>query len=214
MKKATYGQRIASVLIDILIVGVIYLIFSTILSAVMAMEEPQVYVDLYNKLMNGELDYLAWYEQYLDLATNNAEVMAYINHQNTVAIAELIGTVAIYVAYFIILPLCWKDGQTVGRFALKIKVKDEDSDDLSVSTAIIRELIGGLLISIILNCCCCIPLLVNLVMLGKGHSIADAISHSEVVSTTDVDLNTIDTVQNFAGSKPADGIYHFEEDNK
>ncbi|UKI48832.1 MAG: RDD family protein [Clostridium sp.] len=80
--------------------------------------------------------------------------------------------------------MLWKNGQTVGRFTMKIKVKNVDDDTYTVGTCILREVVGNLLISVVLYCCCCIPLIVNLIIIGKnGCSIADGISRSELVST-------------------------------
>ncbi len=184
MKKATYGQRAAATLIDLLIIGVIVALLVVIFKNLMVKEAPEVLVNLTQKYLDGTINSNEYLEQLQSLMQNDVTVLAYYNGIQNFYISTFAGFIVVFCLYYVLLPMLWKNGQTVGRFTMKIKVKNVDDDTYTVGTCILREVVGNLLISVVLNCCCCIPLIVNLIIIGKnGCSIADGISRSELVST-------------------------------
>lgn len=184
MKKATYGQRAGAMLIDLLIILAVFAVFFLIFRANILKPVPAAFAQLMEQYADGTISMEVFVEQVSNLMMNDEAVMDYYSSYYLFIGLNIASFAGVYILYMIVLPLVWKKGQTVGRLAMKIRVQDEDSNDYSVGTAIIREGIGNLLITILLSCvCCCIPLIINLIILGKGNSIADSVSRSNVYST-------------------------------
>lgn len=183
MKKATFGQRVAATLIDLLIIGIVVAIFIVIFRNAMVKPMPDSLYNLAQDYFNGAITPDEYMNKMQELM-KEADVLAFYNGIQNFCIATFASFIVVFCIYYILIPMLWKNGQTVGRFVMKIRVKNADDNDYTFGTCLLRELVGNLLISVVLNCCCFIPLIANLIIIGKdGLSIADGISRSDLVST-------------------------------
>ncbi|UKI48831.1 MAG: hypothetical protein L6U99_08220 [Clostridium sp.] len=79
MKKATYGQRAAATLIDLLIIGVVVALLVVIFKNLMVKEAPEVLVNLTQKYLDGTINSNEYLEQLQSLMQNDVTVLAYYN---------------------------------------------------------------------------------------------------------------------------------------
>lgn len=182
MEKAGVGRRFLAVIIDALI----FFIFCFVVSKLVAvacgeLQQPVCYSEVLDKVLSGTGDETT--DIYTELTTCMAsdEYLAY--QAKTSQISTISGIICLiaFVGYFILLPLFWKK-QTIGRLAGDIKVVIDDGSDVTAVKLILREIVGVLLIGI-LNCCCLIPLIVNIVLMcTKNTTIHDAIAGTKMVS--------------------------------
>lgn len=176
-KSATKGQRFAALIIDILIFSIVSFIFVKILNGMLNIKEPRESINYIIDHISdtGFLD--------SDLYKEHVDIIAeYLLKNMSVS---LVVYLAIFSLYFVLLPLIWSK-QTVGRLAMKIKLAKKDGSNLSAGDVIVRELVGNFIIGYVLNICCCIPGIVNIVMLASNNqTIADKISESTIYIKTD-----------------------------
>lgn len=131
----------------------------------------------------------------------------YVSYSLKTSITALIVYLIFFVAYYDILGYYWSK-QTIGRMLMKIKVVTDGNDKAKCSTLILRDLVGFELINI-LNICCCIPLIVNIVLIcGKDHtSIGDKLSYTQMITYENSMKTNTDSFGNhieneFMGSTP------------
>ncbi len=179
MKNATAGQRILAFIIDFVILALVFMLIVTILQNITGIKTPEFpssYMDDLAEMTQDEFT-----QKYSEILTD------YYAESAVMLIIEMITMLVLIVAYYIVLPLSWKKGQTVGRFLLKIKVVNLNDEDVTAGTLLLREVVGGFLINTLLMCCCCIPGIANLIMLcTSGKTI-----HDSIASTRIVDINSV-----------------------
>lgn len=176
-KSATKGQRFAALIIDILIFSIVSFIFVKVLNGIFSIEEP---TESLNYIIDhiSDTDFLDSdiYKEHMDLITDYS-----VKNMSV----SLVVYLAVFSLYFVLLPLVWSK-QTVGRLAMKIKLAKKDGSVLSTGDVIVRELVGNFLIGYVLNICCCIPGIVNIIMLASNNqTIADKISQNTIYVKTD-----------------------------
>lgn len=217
MKKATFGQRAGAVLIDFLIIGIISFISIVIMQSIVLVEMPNELIELTDLFANADISYQQFVEEMQDLML----LPSVAKYYNSVYLSFGLGVLFVFIyycLYFIGLPSLWKKGQTIGRYAMKVQVLDEDQSGYRTSTMVVREIVGGFLLSVLLNCCCCIPLIVNLILLSRGKSIADAVGRSDMFSTVfkdeEFDISE-DNIINYSETKQnVKDEFHFDESPK
>lgn len=174
-KKATPYQRILAAIIDFVIIICIGLIIKLIISKIVNSPEVPAQIQDY---IDGKMSVEA-FSQWIQ--TN--EFTEYSNALMKANIPTLISYIVLFVVYLVVVPYFWSK-QTIGRLLMKIKVVYDIDDKPTLGNLLAREVIGVLLVGI-LNCCCCIPFIINIVLLfGKdARPIHDSISSTTMVMT-------------------------------
>jgi uncharacterized RDD family membrane protein YckC len=125
MKKAKSGKRILAFILDTVIVSLVASLICSFFEDPVYLEQLAAIEEAY---MNGSMDLVQYSEALAALVDPNLGI-------------KLIVETVLLVAYFIVLPLFWKN-QTIGRAASKIKVVKEDNTPVNAVNLIIREGIG------------------------------------------------------------------------
>ena len=109
----------------------------------------------------------------------------YYKEATTTTIKQLAITLAVtfvlFIIYYPIIGALWRR-QTIGRFIAGIKVIDSTGYSPTFSKLIVRDVIGFYLFNL-LNFCCFVPLIVNIVLLAGAErcSVGDKMSNTIVV---------------------------------
>ena len=125
MQKAKTGKRILAFILDSVIASLIASFLCSFFDDPAYLEQVAAIEEAY---MNGSLGLLDYTEALQALVDPNLGI-------------KLIIELIVLAAYFIVLPIVWKN-QTIGRAASKIKVVKEDNTPVNVVNLIIREGIG------------------------------------------------------------------------
>ena len=125
MQKAKTGKRILAFILDSVIASLIASFLCSFFDDPAYLEQVAAIEEAY---MNGSLGLLDYTEALQALVDPNLGI-------------KLIIELIVLAAYFIVLPIVWKN-QTIGRAASKIKVVKEDNTPVNAVNLIIREGIG------------------------------------------------------------------------
>lgn len=140
-KNASFVERLCALVIDLLIISIITSIFSSFV----------INTDNYNKLSKESSKLV---EEYMD---GKIKPITYINRASDIsydlsrqtALLSII-TVGVYILYFIVYQYK-KNGQTIGKKVLKIRVVSNDSRNLSMNSFAYRALfVNSILFNIII----------------------------------------------------------------
>ena len=209
MKSATAGQRFVAFLVDTIILTIVTSLLSAFILLICHVKSPDMIkmpddatkariceyiskeVGLDSKTID-ELDdtYFLIYTALLDESKYPDEVYIkeanewfdeYSSYTLKSSITTIVVMTILFIAYYDILGYYWSK-QTVGRMLMKIKVTDDSGKTPKITTLILRDFVGYELISI-LNICCCIPLIINIVLIcGQGKaSIGDKLSYTRMI---------------------------------
>lgn len=189
-RKAKGGQRLLACIIDIIIVGLLSSIIGSI--AGVGITNSNAIMDCISPELTQE--------QMME-CIENAGVIGKSSIQSGIFLA-------IFLLYFVGLPLIWSK-QTAGRAIFKIKVVTQENQKIGFGTLIVRELIGSYLIGYVLLVCCCIPGIINLVMMfGKNQTtIHDNIAGTMMVSSTYIEDENEDSMEHDFDSVESDFKY-------
>lgn len=196
MKKATFAQRFAAYVIDIIIVLIIFSVFSHIVEAIIKL--PTLTDDLIN-LMSDNLKQSYNKQGYaflLDVYTSEelmtdynkwmalTDVKAFYDEYNksyfTILGIDVIFLFIEWIIYFIIFPLHFKF-QTVGRLFFKVRLVSLNDETLSYGQLFKREILAVLFI-LIFNYFFFITLILDIVYIAsRNMSINDMFAHTMLV---------------------------------
>ncbi len=130
-KNAAFVQRLVALLIDLFIISIIVSIFTIF----------TINNDNYQKLVNESVEvknnYLDEKINFQTYLSKSIDINYDISRQTAI---ETMITVAIYILYFIVFQF-YKNGQTIGKKIMKIKIISNDSSDLTMNQIAIRSLI-------------------------------------------------------------------------
>lgn len=139
-KQAYFVQRLVAYIIDIIIVSVISSLLTVPMIDNKAITKLQ---NESNKIINNytekKIDFKTYMHQSIDLSYEQEKAMGLAN----------IVTIFIVVLYFVVYQL-YKDGQTIGKKVMKIKILKNDDSELTMNDMIIRELINSSILATIL----------------------------------------------------------------
>lgn len=125
MQRAKSGKRILAFILDTVIVSLVASLICSFFEDPVYLEQLAAIEEAY---MNGSMDSF----QYLDAMESLVDPNLGI---------KLVIETLLVAAYFVVLPLFWKN-QTIGRAASKIKVVKEDNTPATAINLIIREGVG------------------------------------------------------------------------
>lgn len=135
-------KRFLAYLIDIILVGTIMGIISTIFTTKNATVLSNQFLELNEQVINTKLDFGIYYSRVADITLSLDRENFMINIINCVII----------ILYFVVLPL-YKNGQTLGKKIFKIKIVREDKEDLTANELIIRNIVVNGLLNTFLAFC-------------------------------------------------------------
>lgn len=196
MKKATFAQRFAAYVIDIIIVLIIFSIFSHIVEAIIKL--PTLTDDLIN-LMSDNLkqsynkgsytflldvytskELMTDYNEWMALTDVKAFYDVYNKSYFTILGIDVIFLFIEWIVYFIIFPLHFKF-QTVGRLFFKVRLISLNDETLSYGQLFKREILAVLFI-LIFNYFFFITLTLDIVYIAsRNMSINDMFAHTMLV---------------------------------
>ncbi len=196
MKKATFAQRFAAYVIDIIIVLIIFSVFSHIVEAIIKL--PTLTDDLIN-LMSDRLkesynkggytflldvytseDLTSDYNEWMALTDVKAFYDEYNKSYFTILGIDVIFLFIEWIIYFIIFPLHFKF-QTVGRLFFKVRLISLNDETLSYGQLFKREILAVLFI-LIFNYFFFITLILDIVYIrSRNMSINDMFAHTMLV---------------------------------
>lgn len=196
MKNATFSQRFAAYVIDIIIVMIVFAIFSHIVEVIIKL--PTLTEDLINMMPeNLRASYNKGSYTYLLEVYTNEELMSEYNEWMKIADVKsfyteynrcyftILGYDVVFffiewIIYFIIFPLRFKF-QTVGRLFFKVRLVSLNDTTLSYGQLFRREVLTPLFL-IIFNYFFFLPFVLNLVyIVSKNMSINDMFAHTLLV---------------------------------
>lgn len=106
----------------------------------------------------------------------------------TSSIISFLSYLIIIVLYYDVLGYYWSK-QTVGRMIMKIKVVNLESESPTMGMLVLRDLVGFGLYNI-LNICCFIALIINIIFISKDRiSVGDRLSSTRMVRYDEAALN-------------------------
>lgn len=106
----------------------------------------------------------------------------------TSSLVSFLSYLIIMVLYYDILGYYWSK-QTVGRMIMKIKVVSLESEAPTMGSLVLRDLVGFGLFNI-LNICCFIALIINIIYISKDHiSVGDRLSSTRMIRYDEAALN-------------------------
>lgn len=222
MKKASGAQRFVAFLVDSIILAIVTSLISALLCLAFGLKSPEV-VELSSDERERVIGYIAKETNYskdtlLELDDKSILVYAsllddtkyndsavtkakqwykeYTSYSIKSSVTSLIVSIILFISYYDILGYYWSK-QTVGRMLLKIKVVNYDGTDSKASTLVLRDFVGFELINL-LNICCFIPLIINIVLIcGKDHaSIGDKLSYTQMIAYDDASKETANSFDN------------------
>lgn len=196
MKKATFAQRFAAYVIDIIIVLIIFSVFSHIVEAIIKL--PTLTDDLIN-LMSDNLkqsynkggytflldvytseELMTDYNEWMALTDVKAFYDVYNKSYFTILGFDVIFLFIEWIVYFIIFPLHFKF-QTVGRLFFKVRLVSLNDETLSYGQLFKREILAVLFI-LIFNYFFFITLTLDIVYIAsRNMSINDMFAHTMLV---------------------------------
>lgn len=196
MKKATFAQRFAAYVIDIIIVLIIFSIFSHIVEAIIKL--PTLTDDLIN-LMSDNLkqsynkggytflldvytseELMTDYNEWMALTDVKAFYDVYNKSYFTILGIDVIFLFIEWIVYFIIFPLHFKF-QTVGRLFFKVRLISLNDETLSYGQLFKREILAVLFI-LIFNYFFFITLILDIVYIAsRNMSINDMFAHTMLI---------------------------------
>lgn len=163
---ARSSQRFLAFLIDYFLIG---LIVSLIISFIPAYKESsEVIMNYYKSFMEGTI------------SDNLDELMQILKHAGIVLGLRLLLEIPLYILYLVILPYFW-DKQTIGRWAMHLKVIAKDESKAKPSNLLLRELVGGLVLLNLLSSSIVIPVLFWYFSSTTGRSLADMIGGTRLI---------------------------------
>ncbi len=196
MKNATFFQRFAAYVIDIIVVLIVFSIFSHIVEAIVKL--PELTEDLINMMPeNLKASYnKGSYTYLLELYTNDelmneynewmaiVDVKAFYQEYNrcyfTILGFDVVFFFIEWIIYFIIFPLHFKF-QTLGRFFFKLRLVSLNGDELSYGQLFKREILASLFI-LMFNYFFFMPFIINIVYIStRNKSINDMFAHTLLV---------------------------------
>ena len=131
MKVANWKQRTLVFVIDY---GLLFLALLFLGSFFKDDRFHLAFTDLWNRIITFKLN-------------ANDMIVAIERLSTTTAMVFTIIAMLIYMAYFVILPIVWKN-QTLGRWIAKVKVVKLNGSNLSFGTLLIREFLGKLFLGV------------------------------------------------------------------
>lgn len=131
MKVANWKQRTLVFVIDY---GLLFLALLFLGSFFKDDRFHLAFTDLWNRIITFKLN-------------ANDIIVAIERLSTTTAMVFTIIAMLIYMAYFVILPIVWKN-QTLGRWIAKVKVVKLNGSNLSFGTLLIREFLGKLFLGV------------------------------------------------------------------
>ena len=142
-KKATFSQRFIAFILDILIVG----IASTIITAVIPVSDAAN--KLYTEQNNVAENYVNGKTTMKEYANNMMDLSYDISKETGVV---TIVSIVISLLYFVVYPT-YKDGQTLGKKILKIKIVKNNDTDLSMNDLLLRACLNTSIFINIISVC-------------------------------------------------------------
>ncbi len=184
MNKATTAQRFVAYVIDLIIIFIVFAIFSHIVEGIIKLPEltdnlinlmPDNLKTAYNKgsysfilELYSNSDLMKEYNEWMNII----DVKAFYNDYNkayfTILGFDVVFLFIEWIIYFIIIPLHTKY-QTVGRLFMKIRLVSNIDDSLSYGQLFKREILATLFISFF-NYIFFVPLIINIVYIAKRNA--------------------------------------------
>lgn len=170
---ASSGKRILAYLIDIILLG---LIVEYVVPPLLGLAIPN-YATI---IATYDAQYATWAQAYIEGTATLEQAPVAPAFANIASYIEI----GLSLFTFIVLPLIWKDGQTLGRFLMKTKVVKLNGDNPGLDTLLLRELLGKGLVSLVT---CGIAFIVSCFMVlgAKGHRTV----HDRIAGTVVIDKN-------------------------
>lgn len=135
-------KRIGAYLIDVFIFGAIITIISMFFQSNNLTNLNEEYRSLNESFLKSDVTMDVYYNRVALISQNIDKENFLINVINCILL----------VGYFVVIPL-YRNGQTIGKKLLKIKIVRDDNDDLTANDLIIRNvIINGLLNTLISFC--------------------------------------------------------------
>ncbi|MCM1130387.1 MAG: RDD family protein [Roseburia sp.] len=165
---ARSSQRFIAFLIDSLLISIVV---GFILGFIPAYNEStKVIIDFYKLYMEGEFN---------DAMYQASNVL---KHAGIILGLQLLMDIPIYILYLVVLPYFWNK-QTLGRWAMHLKVVSKNENKATPLNLILRELVGGMLLLRLLSSSIIIPILYWYFSATTGRSLADMIGGTRLVDT-------------------------------
>lgn len=177
---ARSSQRFIAFLIDYLLISIVVSFFISLIPAYN--KSTEIIMNFYKHYIEGD------FTAVIDQARN---VMKHIG----IALGiQLLFDIPIYTLYLVVLPYFWNK-QTLGRWAMHVKVVSKDENKATPVNLILRELVGGLLLLKFLSSSIIIPILYWYFSATTGRSLADMIGGTRLVDTRFVNEDYMDDDQ-------------------
>ncbi|MDE7213617.1 MAG: RDD family protein [Anaeroplasmataceae bacterium] len=165
---ATSFQRFFAFLIDSILISIVGGIILALIPAYNNSRE--IVMEFYKSFTAGAIE-------------DDLEVLIQIlKHACIVSGLNILIQIPLYLLYLVVLPYYWEK-QTLGRWAMHLKVLSKDESKAKLSSLILREMVGGLLLLNILSSSIVIPILFWYFSATTGRSLADMIGGTRLVNT-------------------------------
>ncbi|MDE6407019.1 MAG: RDD family protein [Anaeroplasmataceae bacterium] len=163
---ARSSQRFIAFLID-------YFLISLFVSFILSL------IPLYNQSADTVLEY---YKSFLEgtVTDDFNELTNILKHAGIVLGLKLLLEIPVYILYLVVLPYFW-DKQTLGRWAMHLRVVAKNEGKAKLSNLLLRELVGGLLLLNVFSSSIVIPVLFWYFSSATGRSLADMIGGTRLI---------------------------------
>ena len=177
---ARSSQRFIAFLIDYILITIVVSFFVSFIPAYN--KSAAVIRDFYQLYMDGDITGVI----------NQAQNV--MKHAGIALGIQLLFDIPIYTLYLVVLPYFWSK-QTLGRWAMHLKVVSKDENKATPVNLILRELVGGLLLLKLLSSSVVIPILYWYFSATTGRSLADMIGGTRLIDTRYVNEDFMDEDQ-------------------
>ncbi|MDE6047815.1 MAG: RDD family protein [Anaeroplasmataceae bacterium] len=163
---ARSSQRFIAYLID-------YILISLLVSFVLC------FIPVYNQSADAVRDY---YKAFLEGTVPNdiSELTNVLKHAGIVLGLKLLLEIPVYALYLVVLPYFWEK-QTLGRWAMHLRVISKDESKAKLTNLLLREMVGGLILLNLLSSSIVIPILFWYFSSTTGRSLADMIGGTRLI---------------------------------
>ena len=139
-EKAYFLQRLLAFIIDLVIVSTIVSIITFPFTSSKNIENLNEEAnELVEKYVNEEIDVKTYFNQTQDISYDLSREL------NVSSIIEVI----VYVLYFVVFQI-YRNGQTIGKKCLKIKIVKNDNSDLTMNGMLVRSMFNNFILADIL----------------------------------------------------------------
>lgn len=178
--KARDTQRFIAYFIDIMIISLLTSLFAGLISTALKFDS-SIADKLYSDLIDKIILYLT------DSSATSASIgkvfTEYMKYSGISMLISACVSLCLVAIYLVIIPMFWEK-QTLGRWVMKVRVVDRDSDSVSKKRIFVREIFGTWLMylvlpssviiaSVILSCC-------------TGRSLVDYIAKTDLINISEL----------------------------